>query len=174
MRRGLMTMAAGALICAPAAGRLAQDDAQDERDWAAEHAARLVKSGAWRMSATRKGPDGQPECTEIWHFAADGTGRIESGEERIATTWRTERGEGDTWLFTRSLASNGAPDCMGKTRDPASFPREGRGVLLIFFNGGDAILCKPTYAENPDGSLTPTHVLSEDNCWGRLAPIPAN
>jgi hypothetical protein len=146
--------------------------AQGDTDLAADSAERLVASGSWRMSATQKGPDGKPECTEVWHFNADGTGRVESGEERIENTWRTERKEGDTWLYTRSIASNGAPDCMGKTRDPASFPRNPSGVLLIFFNNGDAILCQPTYSRGPDGTLTPTHMFSEENCWGRLAPLP--
>jgi hypothetical protein len=146
--------------------------AQDGGDSAAEYAERLAQSGSWRMIATAKGPDGKPECTEVWHFNADGTGRVESGEERIENTWRTEVKEGDTWLYTRSIASNGAPDCLGKRRDPASFPRNPSGVLLIFFNNGDAILCQPTYSRGPDGSLTPTHIFSEDNCWGRLAPLP--
>ena len=167
MRFGLTTLAAaGVLMGAPAVS------AQDDKDLAADSAARLVKSGTWRMDATKKGPDGKPECTEVWHFNADGTGRVESGEERIENTWRTERKDGDTWLFTRSMASNGAPDCLGKRRDPASFPRNPSGVLLIFFNGGDAILCQPTYSKNPDGSLTPTHIFSDENCWGRLAPLP--
>lgn len=167
MRFGLTTMVAtGLLLSAPAVA------AQDDKDLAANSAERLVKSGSWRMSATKKGPDGKPECTEVWQFSADGTGRVESGEERIESTWHTERKEGDTWLFTRSMASNGAPDCLGRTRDPASFPRKPYGVLLIFFNGGDAILCQPTYSKNPDGSLTPTHIFSEENCWGRLAPLP--
>jgi hypothetical protein len=165
MRFGLTTLAAGVLIGTSAVA------AQDDKDRAADSAEQLVKSGSWRMSATKKGPDGKPECTEVWHFNADGTGRVESGEERIEKTWRTERKEGDTWLFTRSMASNGAPDCLGRSRDPASFPREPYGVQLIFFNNGDAILCQPTYTRNPDGSLTPTHMLSEENCWGRLAPL---
>jgi hypothetical protein len=166
MRFALTTMvAAGVLIGTSAVA------AQDSKDRAADSADRLVKPGSWRMSATQKGADGKPECTEIWHFNADGTGRVESGEERIENTWRTASSEGDTWLYTRSMKSNGAPDCLGKPRLPASFPREERGVLLIFFNNGDAILCQPTYAENPDGSLTPTHMFSEENCWGRLAPL---
>ncbi len=169
MRSGLMTLAAaGVLIGASAVA------AQEDGDLAADASERLVKSGSWRMSATQKGPDGKPECTEIWHFKADGTGTVESGEERIDNTWRTERKEGDTWLYTRSMASNGAPDCMGKTRDPASFPRGPSGVLLIFFNNGDAILCQPSYTRNSDGSLTPTHMFSEENCWGRLAPLSGN
>lgn len=145
--------------------------AQDDEDLAADSAARLVTSGSWRMSATKKGPDGQPECTEVWHFNADGTGRVESGEERIDNTWRIERNEDGTWLYTRSMTSNGAPDCLGMRRDPASFPRNPSGVLLIFFNNGDAILCQPTYYQNPDGSLTPTRMFSEENCWGRLTPL---
>ncbi|WP_073981390.1 hypothetical protein [Erythrobacter donghaensis] len=169
MRFGLTTfVAAGVLMGTSAAA------AQEDKDLAAESAERLVKSGSWRMSATKRGPDGKPECTEIWHFKADGTGKVESGEERIEETWRTEHKEGDTWLYTRSMASNGAPDCLGKTRDPASFPRRDQGVLLIFFNNGDAILCQPTYSRNPDGTLTPTHIFSEDNCWGRLAPLSGN
>ncbi len=167
MRAGLTKMvAAGVLLSASAVS------AQDDKDWAADSAERLFTSGSWRMSATKKGADGKPECTEIWHFNADGTGRVESGEERIDNTWRTERKEGDTWLYTRSMASNGAPDCLGKRRDPASFPRNPSGVLLIFFNNGDAILCQPSYSRGPDGTLTPTHMFSEDNCWGRLAPLP--
>ena len=167
MRAAIATLAAaGVLLSASAVS------AQDDKEWAADSAERLVTSGSWRMSATKMGPDGKPECTEVWHFDADGTGRVESGEERIDNTWRTERKEGDTWLYTRSTASNGAPDCMGKTRDPASFPRNPYGVLLIFFNNGDAILCQPTYSRGPDGTLTPTHMFSEENCWGRLAPLP--
>jgi hypothetical protein len=167
MRVGLTTLvAAGVLMAAPAVA------AQDDKHLAADSAERLVTSGSWRMSATKNGSDGKPECTEVWHFNSDGTGRVESGDERIDNTWRTEHKEGDTWLFTRSMASNGAPDCLGRTRDQASFPRNPSGVLLIFFNGGDAILCQPSYSRSPDGTLTPTHILSEDNCWGRLAPLP--
>lgn len=167
MRAGLTAMAAaGVLLSASAVA------AQDDKDLAADSAKRLVQSGSWRMSATKKGADGKPECTEVWHFNADGTGQVESGEERIENTWRTEHKEDGTWLYTRSMASNGAPDCLGETRDPASFPRKPYGVLLIFFNNGDAILCQPTYSRGPDGTLTPTHILSEENCWGRLAPLP--
>lgn len=169
MRSAVTTwLAAGVLLSAPAVA------AQDDKDLAAGSAERLVQSGSWRMSATKKGPDGKPECTEVWHFSADGTGRVESGEERIENTWRTESKEDGTWLFTRSMTSNGAPDCLGRSRDPASFPRKPHGVLLIFFNNGDAILCQPAYTRNPDGSLTPTHIFSEDNCWGRLAPLSGN
>ena len=166
MRAGLTTLAAAGVLMGTSAV-----SAQDDRNWAAEYAERLVTSGSWRMSATKKGPDGKPECTEVWHFNADGTGRVESGEERIDNTWRTERQEGDTWLFTRSMASNGAPDCLGKIRFPASFPRQESGVLLTFFNNGDAILCQPSYSRGPDGTLAPTHMFSEENCWGRLAPL---
>jgi hypothetical protein len=167
MRLGLMTLAAAGVLIGTSAVA-----AQDDKDVAAEYAQRLAQAGSWRMSATAKGPDGKPECTEVWHFNADGTGRVESGEERIDKTWRTEVKEGDTWLYTRSMASNGAPDCMGSKSDPASYPRKPSGVLLIFFNNGDAILCQPTYSRGPDGTLTPTHMFSEDNCWGRLAPLP--
>lgn len=169
MRAAIATLAAAGVLIGTSAV-----SAQDDTDLAADSAERLVKSGSWQMSATQKGPDGKPECTEVWHFNADGTGRVESGEERIENTWSTEHKEGDTWLYTRSMKSNGAPDCMGKTRDPASFPREPDGVLLIFFNNGDAILCQPSYTRNPDGSLTPTHMFSEENCWGRLAPLSGN
>jgi hypothetical protein len=167
MRSALTTLAAAAVLMGTSAVA-----AQEGNDIAADAAERLVKAGSWRMSATAKGPDGKPECTEIWHFNADGTGRIESGEERIENTWRTEVKEGDTWLYTRSMASNGAPDCVGSRSDPASFPRNPSGVLLIFFNNGDAILCQPSYTRGPDGTLTPTHMFSEENCWGRLAPLP--
>lgn len=167
MRTAIATLAAAGVLMGTSAV-----SAQEDSDQAAEYAARLAQSGSWRMSATKDGPDGKPECTEIWHFNADGTGRVESGEERIDNTWRTEQKEDGTWLYTRSMKSNGAPDCMGKTRDPASFPRKPYGVLLIFFNNGDAILCQPTYSRGPDGTLTPTHMFSEENCWGRLAPLP--
>lgn len=166
MRFGLTTLAAAGVLMGTSAVA-----AQDDKGLAAASAERLAKSGSWRMSATAKGPDGKPECTEIWHFKPDGTGLVESGDERIENTWRTERKEGDTWLYTRSMASNGAPDCLGKRRDPTSFPRNPSGVLLIFFNSGDAILCQPTYSRNADGSLTPTNMFSEENCWGRLAPL---
>ena len=167
MRSGLTSLAAAGVLIGTSAVAV-----QDDKNPAADSAARLAASGSWQMTATAKGPDGKPECTEVWHFNADGTGRVESGEERIEETWRTEHKEGDTWLYTRSMASNGAPDCMGKTRDPASFPRNPSGVLLIFFNSGNAILCQPTYSRGPDGTLTPTHMYSEENCWGRLAPLP--
>lgn len=168
--RALITAlaAAGVLIGTSAAA------AQDDKDRAAEYSERLVTSGSWRMSATKKGPDGKPECTEIWRFNADGTGRIESAGERVEETWRTESGEDGIWLYTRSMTSNGAPDCMGKVRFPASFPRPESGSLLIFFNNGDAILCQPTYSQSPDGTLTPTHMFSEENCWGRLTPLSDN
>lgn len=169
MRFGLTAMvAAGVLIGTSAVS------AQDDRDGAADSAERLVTSGSWRMSATKTGPDGKPECTEVWHFDADGTGRVESGEERVDRIWRTGADEDGTWLYTRSMKSNGAPDCMGKVRFPASFPRQESGSLLIFFNNGYAILCQPTYSQGPDGSLTATHMFSEENCWGRLTPLSGN
>ncbi|WP_066529451.1 hypothetical protein [Erythrobacter sp. CCH5-A1] len=167
MRAAIATLAAAGVLIGTTAVA-----AQDDTDLAAASAERLVKAGSWRMTATQKGPDGKPECIEVWHFNADGTGRVESGEERIDNIWRTERKEGDTWLYTRSMASNGAPDCMGESRDPASLPGNPSGVLLVFFNNGDAILCQPTYSRGPDGTLTPTHMYSEENCWGRLAPLP--
>ncbi|MFM7377211.1 MAG: hypothetical protein ACKO1O_03630 [Erythrobacter sp.] len=81
MRSALTTLAAAGVLIGTSAVA-----AQDGSDLAGEVAEQLVKSGSWRMSATQKGPNGKPECTEVWHFSADGTGRVESGEERIDNT----------------------------------------------------------------------------------------
>lgn len=168
MRPGVMAMAAaGVLIGTSAAPAFAQPaDTTPEA-----MAAHLAEVGSWRFATRARDSKGQPVCTEIWRFAADGTAIVESGAERVTKRWRTAETDGDSWLYTTSLTTNGAPDCSGGASDPASFPREESGFVLMFFNAGIALTCEPpAVVKGPDGK--PAKFVSDESCWGTLAPLP--
>jgi hypothetical protein len=160
-------LAAGALLCAPAVPVAAQPaDLTPEA-----MAAHLAEVGSWRFDTRDRDSKGKPVCTEVWRFDADGTAAIESGKERVTKRWRTELRDGDRWLYTTSLTTNGAPDCTGGTSDPASFPREESGFVVMFFNSGVALTCAPPATiEGPDGK--PVRYVSDESCWGSLIPLP--
>ncbi|UYV16243.1 hypothetical protein [Porphyrobacter sp. ULC335] len=164
----MMTLVtAGALLWAPAVPISAQPaDLTPEAT-----AAHLAEVGSWRFETRAKRSDGKAVCAEVWRFNADGTALIESGEERVTKRWRTEAADGDRWLYTTSLTTNGAPDCMGSRSEPADYPKDESGFVLMFFNSGIALTCEPPATfEGPDGK--PARLVSDESCWGSLAPLP--
>jgi hypothetical protein len=168
MRAALTTLAAaGGLIGAPAAPAFAQpSDVTPEA-----MATHLADIGSWRFETRDRDSKGKPVCAEVWRFNADGTAIIESGDERVTKRWRTATSDGDRWLYTTSLTTNGQPDCMGGRSDPAEFPREESGLVLMFFNSGVALTCAPPATiEGPDGK--PVRYVSNESCWGSLVPLP--
>jgi hypothetical protein len=168
MRAAIATLAAaGVLIGTPAAPLFAQP-ADLTPEAMATH---LAEVGSWRFVTRDRDSKGQPVCTEVWRFNADGTATIESGEERVTKRWRTAEEDGERWLYTTSLTTNGAPDCTGGTSDPADYPREESGFVLMFFNSGMALTCAPpSEVKGPDGK--PVKFVSEESCWGTLSPLP--
>ncbi len=163
----LTIVAAGVLLGAPAVPVSAQPaDLTPE-----SMAAHLVEIGSWRFTTRDKRPDGKPVCSEVWRFNADGTALVESGEERVTKTWRTMgTAEGDRWLYTTSLSTNGERDCTGGKSDPAQFPREESGFVLMFFNSGIALTCEPPATiQGPDGKAV--RYVSDESCWGSLDPL---
>lgn len=168
MRRGgIAIMLAGALIGAPV---FAKNPAWMARDGAI--AKRLVAVGTWEFSATRNGPDGNPECYETWIFKADGTGTIVSGEQRVTTTWKVETVEGmGEMLLISNRASSGSPDCMGNDINPDTYPRDSGPAQLLFYGDGEgALVChEASYVRYADG--TDRQFLSPYDCWGRIAPL---
>lgn len=172
MRGGLMIVAAGALVCAPAAPLFAQAAELTAKTTSA----RLVEVGSWRFATRATDRNGKPLCAEVWRFKADGSGTVESGAERLTTRWRTEPVTGGNGLLvTQSLTSNGAPDCTGKSSDPADFPKPEAGFVVLFFNNGSAYTCNaPAAAANPDNTLSEAQVVRDADCWGRLEPLAGN
>lgn len=122
MRAGLTGLVAGALACAPAAAEppawMLPNDAIP---------ARLVAVGTWDFAATRRGPDGRPECTERWTFNADGSGLIVSGEQRSEIIWKAIRDESiGQFIYIASAATNGrrivSETGLTRTRTPKASP----------------------------------------------------
>lgn len=168
MRRSLTTLvAAGVLFGTSAAPAFAQP-AELTSESMEKH---LAEIGSWRFETRDRDGKGKPICTEVWRFKEDGSATIESGEERVTKRWRTADNDGDRWLYSTSLATNGAPDCTGSKGDPASYPREESGFVLMFFNSGIALTCAPpVMIEGPDGK--PVRYVSDESCWGSLVPLP--
>jgi hypothetical protein len=170
LRRLLGALAASALICAPAAA--------ETRDWVpneAAVAARLAQVGTWEFTATKRGPDGQPECRESWTFRADNTGLIVSGKQQVSIKWWVRRDAGiGQWLFITDVSTTAGPDCLGKAIEASEFP-DGRGQpgvqLLFYADGESALLCSEgNEVTRPDGSTY--NALDPADCWGRIVPAP--
>lgn len=163
----ITALAAAALLAAPAA---AKSPAWMPREGTI--AKRLVAVGTWEFSATRNGPDGNPECYETWIFKADGTGTIVSGNQRVTTEWKVEAVEGKgQMLFITNTATSGSPDCTGNIIDENTYPKPSAPVQLLFYGSGEgALVCSETpYTRYADGSER--QFLSPDDCWGRIAPL---
>lgn len=168
MRLGVMALAAaGVLIGTSAAPAFAKPD-----DLTAEAMARhLAEVGSWNFAARKKGPDGRPECTETWHFDADGSGWVQSGEQRVTLSWRTEKDSSDDrWLRLTPLASTAGADCMGKPANPAAYPEPEYGFVVMFKNAGDALTCRPASYIMVDGVVTDDRILRDEDCLGWLDP----
>lgn len=168
MRFGLTTMVTAGVLMGTSAAPVFAQPADLTPEAMATH---LADVGSWRFETRERDSKGKPFCTEVWRFNADRSALIESGEERVTKRWRTAESDGDRWLYTTSLTTNGAPDCTGSTSDPASFPREESGFVLMFFNSGIALTCAPpAVMDGPDGK--PVKFVSDESCWGSLAPLP--
>lgn len=168
IRRALGVLAASGLVIAPVAPAFAQPaDLSPEA-----MAAHLAEVGTWKFAARKKGPDGQPECLETWHFDGDGTGWVQSGDQRVTLAWRTEQGEStDRWLRLTPLASTAGADCMGRPSDPAAYPEKEYGFVVMFRNAGDALTCRPAAYIMIDGVITDERILRDEDCWGYLDPV---
>ncbi len=167
MHRGMAVLAAGTLVSAPAA-------AETERWVQTEETmpARLIEVGTWEFSATKRGPDGRPECYESWTFNADGSGLIVSGKQRVTTSWKADRFQDlGQFLFVTNETTTDGPDCMGRAVDTSEYPYKSSGFQLIFFeNGMRAKVCDGGKLMTlPDG--TTTTMLDADDCWGEIAPL---
>ena len=166
--RGGLTVLAGALLCAPVAAETERWEQTEE-----SMPARLVEVGTWQFSASKRGPDGKPECYESWTFNADGTGLIVSGKQRVTTRWATEKREniGQFVLITNETTTDG-PDCMGRAVDKSEYPYKSAGFQLIFFdNGAHARVCGAgRLVRMPDGTIST--LLDAGDCWGDIAPLP--
>ncbi len=132
----------------------------------------LAAIGTWQFSATALGPDGRPECFETWYFDADGTGWIQSGEQRVVISWRSEATEGRRPLqlhFQTSLSSDEGPDCLGRAVEPDDYPRDERGFVITFANSSTALICG--HVGVPEEWSSPL-ALGRKDCWGRIKPAP--
>jgi hypothetical protein len=145
--------------------------AQPKDQTPASMAEHLAAVGTWDFASRKKGTDGEPECRETWFFASDGTGWVQSGEQRVTLTWVVEQGDKtDRILWRKSLSSTAGPDCMGRMADPDSYPREEEvGFVVMFFNSGGALTCQPApYILNEDGTRSDMRMLRDEDCWGSL------
>lgn len=127
----------------------------------AQDAAPFALSGAYIFSVDQQ-VDGRSICTETWTFEDGGRMQVRSGREQVEKQWRLETDRDGTWIVTRTLSSNGQPDCMGHVADGPPSPDEDR-TLILPFNDGWALTC-PAPTHTPDG----TPFVS--NCYGRIVP----
>ncbi len=138
-------------------------------------AKRLAKVGNWDFASTQSGPDGQPECRESWYFRRDGTGWVQSGAERVTHTWRVLTAQGAVpvrVVYVTSLSSNGEPDCVNQSSDPASYPRKERGYVMRFFDDNSALVCgSAEFQHSADRKKKAPLIGGRDDCWGRITPI---
>ena len=167
MRRVAIAFAAATLAVTGAVGHAQPKDLTPKAT--ADH---LAEIGVWKFAATKKGPDGKPECVETWTFSGDGSGWVQSGEERTTFSWFVEAGDStDRIVWRKSLTTNGAPDCMGKKSDPAKYPKSNEtGFVIMFFNSGHALTCRPAAYVMRNGELTEQRILRDEDCWGSLTP----
>ncbi len=168
MRVGLTIMAAGVLLGTPAAPVWAQ---QNNGGASFELGARLVTTGTWEFRSRDRREDDRPVCTETWTFRKDGTATVISGQQLVDKRWRTVvDDDGLRWLYTAGTAGTAGPDCTGALDDPATYPREEVGFVLLFANDGSAYTCEPpARIDGPDGKGIPTW--TDEGCWGEIRPV---
>ena len=168
MRLILNILTIGALVFVPTVPAFAQPaDLTPEA-----MAAHLAEVGSWEFAARKKGPDCKSECTETWHFDADGTGWVQSGAQRVTLSWRTEQDESDDrWLRLTPLASTDGADCTGRPSEPAAYPEQEYGFVVMFKNMGNALTCRPAAYIMVDGMPTDARILRDGDCWGSLDPV---
>ena len=132
----------------------------------------MVEVGTWQFSATKKGPDGKPECYENWTFNADGTGEIVSGKQRVATRWEYKSFEDmGHFMFIENLSSTAGPDCMGRSVDTSRYPRKSAGFQVLFRDQGQrALVCDGgTVIAEANGNRS--FLLDAEDCWGTIEPV---
>jgi hypothetical protein len=83
----------------------------------------------------------KPVCSETWHFADGNRLTVESGEEVVIETYRTEHDRDGHWLVTARVSTNGLADCMGERSTVVDASE--RRVLLLPFNSGELMICLP-------------------------------
>ena len=117
--------------------------------------------GDW-LFRTDARQDGRPVCTETWTFGEGGQMTVHSGQEVVEKQYRIETDRDGTWIVTKTLSSNGKPDCMGDVSVPA--PPVERRTYVVPMNGGVVLTC-PAPTRTPDG----TPYIS--GCYGRITPM---
>ena len=130
------------------------------------------------FEATPNSLDDNPQCRETWHFAEDGTGWVQSAEQRITNRWRVliYRARYPAIVVYRiPLTSNAGPDCLGDPVMPESYPREERGFIITFADDGSARICGAAeFQHSFDGTRRAPLIGGREDCWGILRPAGAS
>jgi len=143
-----LRLAATAIALAVPAFALAQD------------AATFAPRGVY-LFHTDEQQNGQPLCMELWEFGDDGRMRVESGQERVTKAYRIVTDRDGAWIVTRTLETNGQPDCMGNS-SPTVSPEEGR-TYVVPMNDGRVLTCPPP-GRAPNGAPYVS------GCYGSIIP----
>jgi len=116
--------------------------------------------GVW-IFRTDEVANGSPVCTETWAFGPGDRLLVESGEERVDQRFRIVRDTDGLWLVTKTLHTNGRPDCMGhETSIPDTAERR---TYVVPMNDGRVLTC-PAPGRAPDGAPFIT------GCYGSIMP----
>ena len=95
----------------------------------------IALEGKWRWVLTAPG---MGTCEEAWDFNASALVAV-SGEERLEKSYDlTPGGPGQAWLLTTVTATNGKPDCIGKTSAKVGFETE---IFLRKQDSGRILTC---------------------------------
>ena len=109
----------------------------------------IALEGKWRWVLTAQG---MGTCEETWDFNASALVAV-SGQERLEKSYDlTPAGAGQAWLLTTVTATNGKPDCIGKTTAKVGSETE---IFLRKQDSGRVLTC---FSENPGtcvGELRP-------------------
>ncbi len=172
MRKACAVSAVIAMLAVATSGSISH--AQPEEPSADEASARLATVGTWDFEATPNSLDENPQCRETWQFADDGTGWVQSDQQRVTNNWRVliYRARYPAIVVYRTpLSSNSGPDCLNDTIDPDSYPREERGFILTFLGDGSARVCGAAeFQHSFDGKRTAPLIGGREDCWGILRP----
>jgi len=106
--------------------------------------------------------NGQPVCTEVWTFGADGQLAIESGAERVQKRFRIENDRDGTWIVSETLSTNHQPDCIGAIA--VEIDRGERRSFVVPLNNGTVLTCPPP-GHTADG------IPIIGSCYGRIIPM---
>ncbi|WP_269514207.1 hypothetical protein [Brevundimonas subvibrioides] len=120
----------------------------------------FAPDGVW-IFRTDELANGSPVCTEAWEFGPGGRLSVESGEEKVDKRFRIVRDTDGLWLVTKTLHTNGRPDCVGNETAIAD-PVE-RRIYIVPMNDGRVLTC-PAPGRAPDGAPFIT------GCYGSILP----